>query len=97
MRHVRMSHVRIFAGVALALISTTALAASSQKAKRAPAPPAEDGYYVPYVTTPGGEKRHVMDIPGSVTVVSRKFMDDIQATTVGEALRFAPGVQVIGR
>ncbi|MBG0809443.1 TonB-dependent receptor plug domain-containing protein [Methylosinus sp. H3A] len=92
-----MPHVRILAGVALALISTGALAASSQKAKRASAPPSEEGYYVPFVTTPGGEKRHVMDVPGSVTVVSRKFMDDIQATTVGDALRFVPGVQVIGR
>lgn len=91
-----MTHVRILAAVASALIATAAQAGSAPKAK-APARPAEDGYYVPHVTGPGGEKRPVMEIPGSVTVVSRKFMDDIQATTIGDALRFVPGVQSMGR
>jgi outer membrane receptor for ferric coprogen and ferric-rhodotorulic acid len=83
----------IAASAALALLSTTAFAGSSTKTKRH-APQAEDGYYVPYVTGPGGEKRDVMEIPGSVTVVSRKLMDDVQATSLGDALRFVPGVTV---
>ncbi|MBY6242363.1 TonB-dependent receptor plug domain-containing protein [Methylosinus sp. Sm6] len=86
----------IGASVALALVSTAALAGSSSRERRATKPPAEDGYYVPFVTGPGGEKRDVMAIPGSVTVVSRKLMDDTQATSLGDALRFVPGV-VVGR
>jgi outer membrane receptor for Fe3+-dicitrate len=86
----------IAASVALALLSTAALAGSSPKAKR-PAPPTEDGYYVRHVAGPGGEPRDVMEIPGSVTVVSRKLMDDVQATSIGDALRYVPGVQVMGR
>lgn len=89
-----MSIARIVAAsAALALLATPAFAGSSTKSKR-PAPQAEDGYYVPYVTGPGGETRDVMEIPGSVTVVSRKFMDDVQATSIGDALRYVPGVTV---
>jgi outer membrane receptor for ferric coprogen and ferric-rhodotorulic acid len=83
----------IAASAALALLSTTAVAGSSAKAKRPPRA-SEDGYYVPYVTGPGGQKKDVMEIPGSVSVVSRKFMDDVQATTIGDALRYVPGVTV---
>lgn len=94
------SHLRMMTiGAALALLSGCALAeppGGPGKAKR-PVPPPEDGYYVPYVTGPGGEKRSVMETPGSVTVVSRKLMDDQQATTLGDALRNVPGVTVIGR
>jgi outer membrane receptor protein involved in Fe transport len=88
-----MSISRILAAIAaLALLSTTAVAGSSGKAKRPRAP--DDGYYVPYVTGPGGQKKDVMEIPGSVSVVSRKFMDDVQATSLGDALRYVPGVTV---
>jgi outer membrane receptor for ferric coprogen and ferric-rhodotorulic acid len=52
------------------------------------------GYYVPYVTGPGGQQVPVMQVPGSVTVVPRRLMDDTQATTLGEALRYVPGVFV---
>lgn len=90
-----MSISRIIAvGAAAALLSSAALAGSSGKGDRSKPPRDEDGYYVPYVTGPGGEKRDVMEIPGSVTVVSRKLMDDTQATTLGDALRFVPGVTV---
>jgi outer membrane receptor for ferric coprogen and ferric-rhodotorulic acid len=84
----------VAASLALALISTAAGAGSSTRGRRAATPPAEDGYYIRYVTGPGGQKRHVMEIPGSVTVVSRKLMDDTQATSLGDALRFVPGVTV---
>lgn len=83
----------IAASAALALLSTAAFAGSTPKAKRAPRA-SEDGYYVPFVTGPAGQKKDVMEIPGSVTVVSRKFMDDVQATTLGDALRYVPGVTV---
>lgn len=89
-----MTHFRLLAGVALAFFATGALAGSAQKAKN---PPAEDNYYVPYLTGPAGEKRKAMDVPGGVTVVSRKFMDDIQARSLSDALRYAPGVQIMGR
>jgi outer membrane receptor for ferric coprogen and ferric-rhodotorulic acid len=91
-----MPHLTVLAGLVLALVSSAALADGSVKAKR-PARQAQDGYYVPYVAGPGGQKRDVMEIPGSVTVVSRKFMDDVQATSIGDALRYVPGVTVIGR
>lgn len=54
----------------------------------------DTGYYVPYVTRPGGTRVPVMEIPGSVTVVPRSLMDDQQATTLGQALRNVPGVMV---
>jgi outer membrane receptor for ferric coprogen and ferric-rhodotorulic acid len=56
--------------------------------------PGDSGYYVPYVTGPGGTRVPMMQIPGSVSVVQRSLMDDQQATTVGEALRYVPGVTV---
>jgi outer membrane receptor protein involved in Fe transport len=92
-----MSYRRFLICVALASLSTAAFAGSSAKAKRPAPPPAEDGYYVPYVTGRGGQKVPVMEIPGSVTVISRKFMDDVQAISLGDALRYAPGVTVMGR
>jgi len=57
-------------------------------------PPGDTGYYVPYVTGPGGTRVPVMQVPGSVTVVPRSLIDDQQATTLGEALRYVPGVFV---
>jgi outer membrane receptor for monomeric catechols len=56
--------------------------------------PSDTGYYVPYVTGPGGTRVPVMQVPGNVTVVPRSLMDDQQATTLGEALRNVPGVFV---
>ncbi|WP_400770132.1 TonB-dependent receptor plug domain-containing protein [Methylosinus sporium] len=86
-----MPHFRILAGVVAALIATSARAEATRKA------PVQDGYQIPYVVGPGGEKRSVMDTPGGVTVISRKFMDDIQARSIYDALRYAPGVRVLGR
>jgi outer membrane receptor for ferric coprogen and ferric-rhodotorulic acid len=54
----------------------------------------DSGYYLPYVTGPGGTRVPAMQIPGSVSVVPRSLMDDQQATTLGEALRYVPGVTV---
>ncbi len=56
-----------------------------------------DGYYVPYVVGVDGKKYPIMEIPGSVTVISRQLMDDQQATTLGDALRNVSGVTVRGR
>ena len=53
-----------------------------------------DGYYVPYVVGVDGKKYPIMEIPGSVTVISRQLMDDQQATTLGDALRNVSGVTV---
>lgn len=89
---------------ALALQATAAAAAPLVRGSKAqvvtsPAVPGgqgrgDTGYYVPYVTGPGGARVPVMQIPGSVTVVPRSLMDDQQATTLGEALRNVPGVTV---
>ncbi len=58
---------------------------------------ANEGYYVPYVVGVDGKKHPIMEIPGSVTVISRQLMDDQQATTLGDALRNVSGVTVRGR
>jgi outer membrane receptor for ferric coprogen and ferric-rhodotorulic acid len=52
------------------------------------------GYYVPYVMGADDEKHPIMEIPGSVTVISRQLMDDQQATTLADALRNVSGVTV---
>ncbi len=70
-----------------ARVATSPAATSGQR-------PSQTGYYVPYVTGPGGARVPVMQIPGSVSVVPRSLMDDQQATSLGEALRYVPGVFV---
>ena len=56
-----------------------------------------DGYYVPFVVGFDGKKYPIMEIPGSVTVISPQLMDDQQVTTLGDALRNVSGVTVRGR
>jgi outer membrane receptor for ferric coprogen and ferric-rhodotorulic acid len=101
-----MSSLRIASIVAAFLTLTNgALAdpiARGGKARKthAPTPQAQitdNGYYVPYVTGADGKKYPIMEIPGSVTVISRQVMDDQQAITLGDALRNVSGVTVIGR
>ena len=87
---------------ALVILTSTAIAEPVQrsgKARKTISPPiaspaSNDGYYVPYVTGADGEKHPIMEIPGSVTVISRQLMDDQQATTLGDALRNVSGVTV---
>lgn len=83
----------------LALVATSAAADPVKKAghARSAAPPPDDGYHVPYVAGADGRKHSVMEIPGSVTVIPRKVIDDQQATTLGEVLRNSAGVTVVGR
>ena len=58
---------------------------------------ARNSYYPPYATGVDGRKQPVVNIPGSITVMSRQVLDDLQARTLGDALRSAAGVTVIGR
>lgn len=84
------------AGIKIASIAATLLIAVSgalaepvvrgAKTRKAHAPTApaqttDNGYYVPYVMGADGVKHPIMEIPGSVTVISRQVMDDQQATT----------------
>ncbi len=96
-----MSNLRMASiGAALVILTSTALAHPSRRsagARKTISPPvaspaSNDGYYVPYVTGADGKKFPIMEIPGSVTVVSRQLMDDQQATTLGDALRNVSGV-----
>ncbi len=89
-------------GAALLILTSTAIADSSQrsgKTRKTMSPPvaspaSNDGYYVPYVMGADGKKYSIMEIPGSVTVISRQLMDDQQAITLGDALRNVSGVTV---
>jgi outer membrane receptor for ferric coprogen and ferric-rhodotorulic acid len=93
---------RIGISLILVLVAATAAAAEPRARgvrapARAPAPVEDDGYVVRTITAPDGEKIPVMNIPGSVTVVTRRMMDDQQATSISDALRNAAGVTVRGR
>lgn len=58
-------------------------------------PPASRSEYLEYyVTGPLGNQRRVDRIPGSVTIITRRLIDDLQARSVCDALRMAPGVFV---
>ncbi len=89
-------------GAALVILTSAAIAEPLQrsgKARKTISPPivspaSNDGYYVPYVTGADGKKYPIMEIPGSVTVISRQLMDDQQAITLGDALRNVSGVTV---
>ncbi|MGD9657265.1 MAG: TonB-dependent receptor plug domain-containing protein [Methylocystis sp.] len=64
---------------------------------RAPPPPySDDGYFANYVTGPTGTRTPIMQVPGSVSVVTRKMMDDFQSRNLCDALRLAPGVTTSG-
>ena len=89
-------------GAALVILTGTVIAEPLQRNGKArktvsPAiasPASNDGYYVPYVTGADGKKYPIMEIPGSVTVISRQLMDDQQAITLGNALRNVSGVTI---
>ncbi len=89
-------------GAALVILTSTAIAEPLQrsgKGRKTISPPiaspaSNDGYYVPYVTGADGKKYPIMEIPGSVTVISRQLKDDQQAITLGDALRNVSGVTV---
>lgn len=71
----------------------TAIRGARAKAARSAAHAQQNsGYYVPYVTGPGGEQIPVMNVPGSVSVIPRQLMDDQGTTTVCGALRNVAGV-----
>jgi outer membrane receptor for ferric coprogen and ferric-rhodotorulic acid len=52
------------------------------------------GYFSNDLTGTGGTKIPLRDYPGSATVITRQMMDDIQARSLCDALRLAPGVTV---
>jgi outer membrane receptor for monomeric catechols len=89
-------------GVMLAAATTSAARANfaSRHAKAAISPSqppsAKNGYYSRYAGV-DGQKRSVVTIPGSVTVMSRDVLDDLNARTLGDALRSEPGVANICR
>jgi outer membrane receptor for Fe3+-dicitrate len=89
-----LAYAASLCGGALAQPSAKSSARRAHDGARAAAP---DDQSTLYVTGPGGEKRRALDVPGGATVITRKQMDDMQAITIGEALRFAPGVIVRGR
>ena len=76
-------------------------ASLAREKRRQPAAAANEngrdiGYFSNYLSGPGGMKTPIRDYPGSATVITRKMMDDIQARSVCDALRLAPGVFVGG-
>ena len=89
-------------GAALVILTSAAIAEPLQRSGKArktisapiASPASNDSYHVPYVMGADGEKHPIMEIPGSVTVISRQLMDDQQATTLGDALRNVSGVTV---
>lgn len=72
------------------------LRGATARVQRVAPAPADDGYFAKYITGPGGTRVPIREVPGSVTVVTRKQMDDFQARSLCDALRFAPGVTVGG-
>lgn len=64
------------------------------------APPADRDPYAdpvaPYkadrLSSPRGQR--ILDIPGQTTVLTRDVLDDMNATSLKDALRFTPGVTV---
>lgn len=80
------------------LAACAALAQPHKRGSRAKADAArttaqhDSGYYVRYVTGPGGEQVPIIEIPGSATVIPRHAMDDQGSTTLCGALRNVSGV-----
>lgn len=50
------------------------------------------GYYVPYVRDASGAQVPIMQIPGSVVVISHQVIQDQQDITVCDALRNVSGI-----
>lgn len=80
----------------LLCLNDPALATQKPKPSSESAAGRDIGYFSNTLTGPGGMKTPVRDYPGSATVITRKMMDDMQARSVCDALRFAPGVSVGG-
>jgi outer membrane receptor for monomeric catechols len=89
-------YVPLAIGLILVLAVTPEAFARKRKAHAsdgAPSP-AENGYLTPYLTGPNSERKPIMEVPGSATVINRQILDDQQATTLGQALRNVSGVTV---
>lgn len=86
----------VLIGVAAALLLAAVEAAAGPRGRRAPAGERTEGYYTDYVTGPPGRKTPTMQVPGSTTVITRQMMDDVQARSLCDALRMAPGVTTGG-
>lgn len=88
----------VAAGGLLLSFGDAGLARQGPRPRPAPQNPArgDDGYFSPYLTGAGGRKVPLNEYPGAATVITRKMMDDIQARSLCDALRYAPGVWVGG-
>jgi outer membrane receptor protein involved in Fe transport len=82
-------------GLAAALLLSAFEAAATQRVRRAP-PAQSDDYFAADVTGPTGKKTPAAQVPGSTSVITRKMMDDVQARSLCDALRIAPGVSTSG-
>src|SRR5436190_4176581 len=55
---------------------------------------APDGYVVPNITSATKTATLLRDVPQSVTVVTRRLMQDQVMTSVGDVVRYVPGVML---
>ncbi|PYQ25904.1 MAG: TonB-dependent siderophore receptor [Acidobacteria bacterium] len=55
---------------------------------------APDGYVVPNITSATKTATPLRDVPQSVTVVTRRLMQDQVMTSVGDVVRYVPGVML---
>lgn len=85
-------YLTCLATVALALAYAPAFAKGRATHPQPQVETDDGGYFADFITGPGGTKIPVQNYPGSVTVVTRKMMDDFQARSVCDALLLAPGV-----
>jgi outer membrane receptor protein involved in Fe transport len=82
-------------GLAAALSLSAVEASAGQRVRRA-SPAQTDDYFAEDVTGPSGTKTPAAQVPGSTSVITRKMMDDVQARSLCDALRVAPGVSTGG-
>ncbi|WP_457796765.1 TonB-dependent receptor plug domain-containing protein [Methylocystis sp. S23] len=80
-------------GLAAALSLSAVEASAGQRVRRA-SPAQTDDYFAEDVTGPSGTKTPAAQVPTSV--ITRKMMDDVQARSLCDALRLAPGVSTGG-
>jgi outer membrane receptor for monomeric catechols len=57
----------------------------------------ERGYSATCATGPTGEKKPIMEVPGSVTVLPHRALNDLSPTSISRALRSAAGINGSGR
>jgi len=53
-----------------------------------------DGYFASGTSGSTKTNTAIMDIPGQVTIITREFADNIDATFLGDALQYVPGITV---